>query len=210
MFEHNTAINGGGLFIEKECTVSINESEIGNNAATLRGGAIAIRGSVLILTETVTDNNRAQGGASVSACRSTVYTNEKELQAIRDPVPVYAHCVVNDGDPEITESTLTSATNSTLHYEMGIDISVTNFNNGINSCNLHPKIGFIVALVTLVSTSLVLIGFILTDKVYYYLKRNTSSSALRILTSDKKSAMGEQPQGVEMQPFEKKMDLGSS
>ena len=146
----------------------------------------------------------------MSACRSTVYTNEKELDAIRDPVPVYAHCVVNDGDPEITESTLTSATNSTFHYEMGIDISVTNFNNGINSCNLHPKIGFIVALVTLVSTSLVLIGFILTDKVYYYLKRNTSSSAPSILTSDKKCAMGEQPQGMEMQPFEKKMDLASS
>ena len=45
LFEHNTAVNGGGLFIERECTVSINESEIGNNAAAIRGGAIAIRGS---------------------------------------------------------------------------------------------------------------------------------------------------------------------
>ena len=124
------------------------------------------------------------------------------------------HCIVNDGDPEITESTRTSAANFTLHYEMGIDISVTNFNNGINSCNLHPqKIGFTVALVTLVSTSLVLIGFILTDKIYHYLKRKTSSncsSAPSILTSDRKCAMTEQPQGVEMQPFEKKMDLASS
>lgn len=143
----------------------------------------------------------------MSACRSTVYTNKKELQAIRDPVPVYAHCVVSDGDPEITEST---ATNFTLHYDMGIDISVTNFNNGINSCNLHPKIGFIVALVTLISTSLVLIGFILTDKIYYYSKRQTSSSSVpSLLTSDKKCAMRKQPQGVEMQPFEKKMDLAS-
>ena len=30
LFEYNTAINGGGLFIERECTVSINESKIGN------------------------------------------------------------------------------------------------------------------------------------------------------------------------------------
>ena len=115
----------------------------------------------------------------MSACKSTVYITEMELPVIRDPVPVYAHCFISDGAAEITEDIQSTTTftmgNFTLNHDhniMGIDMSVTNDGQKINSCNLHAKTGYIVALTTTI-ISLILFGYVLMDKIYS--KRQTCS-----------------------------------
>lgn len=89
MFEHNTAVNGGGLFIEGGSIVSINGSEFDNNSA------IAIRESTLILTKIDINYSKSWWGASMSVCRSTV--QGREMERVSDLIPLYAHCFVDDG-----------------------------------------------------------------------------------------------------------------
>ena len=193
-------------------------SVLSDSAATIRGGAIAIRGSTLILAETDISNNTAQWGATMSACNSAVYTNEMKLPVMRNPVPVYAHCFISDGAAETFEevesSTISAMVNFTINYDysVGVDTQVTDYTESdgqrVDLCNMHPKTGYIVVVATLTTTAVILIGCIVINKVYS--KRQTCSSFVgNQLMLNEKCTRRKQPHVMEMQPSEKKMDLAT-
>ena len=62
VLEGNSAINRGGLFIESDCAVSLNESEISNNSARDQEGIFAITRSTVIIYETSIYSNKSKWG----------------------------------------------------------------------------------------------------------------------------------------------------
>ena len=165
----------------------------------------------------------------MSACQSTINVNE--VERISDPIPGYAHCFVYDGAVETTEpmqpTTLSAISNFTLSYSnMGIPVTKINSSDQNNDCKVHSRTGYIVALATVTTFTLILLGYIMVDKVRYvtsqlHSKRQRgiySSSESQPFTQNKKRRLvikcesftkqisRFQPQDFEMQPSKKNLN----
>ena len=89
-----------------------------------------------------------------------------------DPVPGYAHCFVYDGAVETIEAMqptmLSAISNFTLSYNnTGIPVTKINNSDQNDDCKVHSRTGYIVALATVTTFTLILLGYVMVDKVRY-------------------------------------------
>ena len=170
LFEDNTATNGGAMFVEDDSIIAIDGSDFADNFATDRGGAIAIRKSTLFINEVnFCSNNTAKWGTIISACNSTFESGN--LHHTTDPI--YTHCraydkiVLEDNDTEDSGATSESAERSSTTtvattYVYRKTITEVPCNKGTNSA-------YIVALIIASVVCLILITYVIVDKIYHKL-----------------------------------------
>ena len=170
VFEDNSAINGGAIFIEGSSVVTVHGIEIVNNHASDRGGAIAVRRSTLIMQAVnLSHNNTANWGAIISECNSTI-----ELENVlwmHDPI--YAHCQTHDGNLVLT-SDLSTGTQEESYEKTPYDVSVSTTTYTTVAtikdheikprCKSPNKIAYVLALVIGTSIFLTLFGYLILSK----------------------------------------------
>ena len=97
-FTNNRAGGDGGvMYVESASSqVKIRKGTFSYNQATDRGGVIAINGSTLLISgaNICNNNNTANLGGVISACKSKVRISHPKIPATLDPI--YSFCTLYD------------------------------------------------------------------------------------------------------------------